>query len=153
MNILSGIIVLILSVVLSILLSNKYAKRKNFYAEFSRFNEKILKEISFTSSSLLKISKTLPHDSDFGLTTSKYFSGEKKVQYLSYLSKEENEYYLYFLSNVGLSDRDSQIAFISKTQQELDEKLKKTNEDEKKYKSLYIKLGFLFGLIMMIILL
>lgn len=153
MNILSGIIVLCLSVALSILLSNKYTKRKTFYTEFSRFNEKILKEVSFTSSSLFKISKSLSFDNDFGLTTSKYFAGEKNVQTLAYLSKEENEYYLYYLSNVGLSDRESQIAFVSKTQQELVEKLKNSSEDEKKYKSLYVKLGFLFGLIMMIILL
>ncbi len=153
MNIFGGIIVLILSVILGVLLSSKYTKRKDFFLQFSLFNNRLQKEVSFSSASIGNITKNLSKEKDFNQLTADYFSGEKNLKILSYLSKEENEYFSFYLQNIGLSDRETQLSFISKVEQELNEKVKVSEEEEKKYKSLYVKLGFLFGLIMLIIML
>ena len=69
----------------------------------------------------------------------------------SYINKDEIEYFYNYLKILGTGDKDSQIDFLDKIDINIIEKQKQSIIDENKYKQLYIKLGFLIGLIIFIL--
>ena len=71
-------------------------------------------------------------------------------QYL--LEEEKNELNRYF-KTIGTSDKIGQLEYLSSMDITLKNKRIQTEENEKKYRMLYIKMGFLIGLIILIILL
>ena len=52
---------------------------------------------------------------------------------------------------IGRSDAASQRTFLSAARQEISEKKKSTEEAYKKYFALYLKLGFLAGLVLVVL--
>ena len=56
------------------------------------------------------------------------------------------------MENIGALDKKTQLEFLSSCDAEIKEKVDKCEINAKKYKSLCVKLGFLIGLIGMIIL-
>ena len=54
---------------------------------------------------------------------------------------------------IGSGDKDTQIEYLNAVSAQLSNKCVICEEEEKKYRSLYVKLGFLIGLIALIILL
>ena len=151
MKLLIGFCVLALSSILGYLYAQKYEKRYKFYFSFSSFNKKIMNEAYFTQKSVKSILSESDNEDDFYKIADQYFTkAENKIDY-KYLNEEDKKYLFSYLKCIGGCDRDTQIKFVNISEEELKQRVKLSFEEKKKYFPLYIKLGFLIGLIMFIV--
>lgn len=148
MKIFLGIIIIILLSFVGYLLSNKLTKRKNYYKSFNNFNDRLKNEIGFSKNSLLNL---FDEENDFNNSLKLLLKGEK-INKISYLSKDESDFLIKYAKNIGKSDKNTQIDYINKCKDSIDKLYNESIENEKKYKTLYVKLGFLIGLIIFILL-
>lgn len=153
MKIIIGIFFLFLCTFIGYNLSLKYTKRKIFYGNFFNFNEKLLREVSFLQTTIVSLLNDIDINTDF-YDSLKHYVNTKEFkfdkQYL--LEEEKNELNRYF-KTIGTSDKIGQLEYLSSMDITLKNKRIQTEENEKKYRMLYIKMGFLIGLIILIILL
>lgn len=153
MKIIIGIFFLFLCTFIGYNLSLKYTKRKIFYGNFFNFNEKLLREVSFLQTTIVSLLNDIDINTDF-YDSLKHYVNTKEFkfdkQYL--LEEEKNELNRYF-KTIGTSDKNGQIEYLNSMDITLKNKRIQSEENEKKYRTLYIKMGFLIGLIILIILL
>ena len=93
--------------------------------------------------------------SQFNNVLDYYFNKNSKMEFKldkHVFSNEDKEYVEKYMNNIGSVDKKTQLDFLSSCDIELKEKVAKCEQNAKKYKSLCIRLGFLIGLIGMIIL-
>jgi len=148
-----GIISMLLCVLVGYFLSMKYSDKRKFYGDFVDFNNTLKTEVAFSKSSIIKIlQNSNKENSLFYTCVSKYFfDSEVKIALNKAFSQEDVEFLNRYLKSVGVSDKDSQIAFINSVESTLNDKYKLVANDEKKYRSLLVKLGFFIGLIAFIL--
>lgn len=152
MKIFVGILLCIISTFIGYYFSKKYSVRRKFFQDFVDFNSAIKKEISFSKNTLISFIKSFENANDLFyknlidvIVNKKNVSLEKNI-----FTKQENQYLTSYLNFIGTSDTNSQLNFLNKTEKELDGFLEESMAEEKKCKPLYIKIGFLIGLIMFI---
>ena len=147
-----GIIIILLSTIIGYNLSLKFDKRKKYYQDFCAFNKKLQTEISFTKASVVRIIENIDNkQGDFNLLINNLiFNMNYQINY-NYLQKEEKEFILDYVKSITDVDEITLKKYVETAIQKLNEDYVKAVNDEKKYKSLYVKLGFLFGLIVFII--
>ena len=153
MNIFLGIILLVLCTFIGYVCSGKYSLKKEFYGHFVEFNTKLKDEVSFYQTSIVKLVKSILIESDFYNCIKTYILNKEFIFEKDYLSSDEKEFLFQYLNKIGKSDKKSQIEYLQATNKIITEKYEKYSLDEKKYKHLCIKLGFLIGLIAFIIVL
>ena len=154
MNIFFGTISLLLSTYLGFLLSKKYTDRKKFYLSFCEFNKILKNEISFSQKTIVEILKGRDGTDCFYKYLISYFINKKELNLnVEYISKEEKDFLNNYVKTIGNSDKKTQIEYIESISCYLDKKSNEVSIEEKKYKKTYLKLGFLIGLILLIILL
>lgn len=153
MNVYIGVISLICCTFLGYRLSVKYTERKNFFYDLYGFNEKMIGEMSFGRKTLKKIAENEKENGVMigNILYDKILYG--KTHYPAYINKEEAAVLDDYFNTLGRSDGESQLKFLSVQRKIFDEKRIETETQEKKYKKLYIKLGFLSGLIILVALL
>ena len=151
MKIVLGIVLVFLSTFLGYVLSAKFTSRKQFYNDFYNFNSKLKQEISFRQSTILSLIDS--EFSDFYSILRKYLKENVFCFNKTYLKEEEVKFFYNYVNTIGTGDKDSQIDFLDKINANLLEKQRNSFDEEKKYKTLYIKLGFLFGLIIFVLVL
>ena len=78
---------------------------------------------------------------------------DKKAIELPLLNKRENEFLQSYFRVLGKTDSATQLAFFNAQKAPIEGYLNTAKEDETKYRPLYIKLGFLIGLILFVIML
>ncbi len=154
MNIIIGLVALFSCTYFGFNFSKKFTSRKTFYFDFNEFNKIIKNEINYSQNTLYSILKNNTNtDSDFyKVLKNVILSKEKFTSNQKYLESDELSYFKSYIEKVGSGDKFSQIKFIDNAYEYVNEKYKIASEDEKKYKKLYIKLGFLVGLIIFIVL-
>jgi len=154
MNVLIGIIFICISTFVGHNISLKYVKRKKFYLDFNTFNKTLTTELNFSKSTLKSIFSNFENkNGDFYSYFSGLYDNENKKINLEYLSNDEKQFIKdYFLS---ISDADSETLknYVGLSGAKINDCLKLATNDEKKYRTLYLKLGFLIGLIALIVLL
>jgi len=154
MKLIFGIICLIICTYIGHILSKKYVKRRTFFSDFSDFNKKVKNEISFSKNTLIDIIKNFSNKTGvFYLQTRNYFNNKKIVFEDKLLSEQEQSFFKRYLDNLGVLDKTTQIDYLELVEKEIEEKKSTAILEEEKYKKLYLKLGFLIGLIMLIMLL
>lgn len=153
MNVIVGIIFLLVCVFISYVLSCKYSDKTKFYQDFVAFNNKVISEISFSLNSIPKIIKNSSNDSPFYLVVADFVNNNSFNCNYKFLKESDKEYVKSYLDNIGKSDRETQLQYFKNINEELSNRVIDAKEDEKKYKSLFIKVGFLIGLIAFIIVL
>lgn len=151
MKIILGIFLFLTCILLGYILSLKFTKKRQFYSRFLEFNSNIKNEISFSQSTLMKIVDGLNVKSDFNECVERYFKQKTFIFDKNYLNKDEIDYFKAYLSKLGSSDKFTQLSFLDETGLKINKDLLIATENERKYKKLYIKLGFLLGLIALII--
>ncbi len=152
MKIVLGIVLICLSTLLGYIMSGKFSLRKEFYNDFYNFNNKLKQEISFKQTTITNIIKN-NDESDFYLVLNNYIKNNSFDFDKQYLSKDEIEYLHNYLKILGTGDKQSQLEFLGKANESIMEKQKESTENEKKYIVLYIKLGFLIGLVLFVLVL
>ena len=154
MRLIFGVICIILSVFLGNMFSEKYVKRKNFYSDFSGFNKKLKANVSFSKRSLLEIINSEDcSNSDFYALLKKYIDKREFDFTSKYLKTDELDFVKSYFDLIITSDDKTLEDFIDLNTKKLNETYEISLLNEKKYKSLYVKMGFLIGLIATIILL
>ena len=154
MNILCGILIIILCIFIGYMMSSKYTDKKIFYYNFSNFNNKLIKEVGFSKKTISQIINELNDNTDFYKQMVNVIINKKEFDFsCKYLTEDEKKYFTTYMLNIGKTDSTSESKFIEDVKENIDKKYKICEEDEKKYKKLYIKVWFFIGLMMLIILL
>lgn len=148
MNLFFGVLLLFISTIVGYYLSLKFVKKREFYENFSSFNKTFTSEVGFSQKTLKDIISKF--DNDFYNFLKNNINGSKDFS-LKYLSEEEMTFAKTYANSIGVGDKHSQLEFLKSITTEIDNRLKVSIENEKKYKNLYVKLGFLTGLICLII--
>lgn len=155
MNILLGCLLLILSTYVGTCFSKKYTERNIFYNDFIVFNNNLKNEINYSQNTIFYIlnNKTRKNSDFYNCVKAFFFDKQTFVFEKNYINNEEKTFFNNYLQTIGSGDKVAQLKYVELISQQLKEKVKKTEEDQLKYKSTYIKLGFLVGLILLIVLL
>lgn len=151
MKLFLGIILLILSILISFIMSNKFYFRRVFFNDFATFNRELKQNILFKQNTLIKLINSYQIKSDFFILTKNYIENGQYKFDKKYLTKQELSFFDEYLKLIGVGDKVSQLDFINSVEDIISSKQVQAVNDEKKYKILYIKLGFLIGLILLIL--
>jgi len=154
MSVFLGVIAIVICVIISIMLSQKYVIRRQYFEDFYFFNSRLKTEVAFSQRTILSLIEETDKERSLFLDVMKehFCDSEKQIE-LKHLKKSEVDYLDSYLNTIGKSDKATQLKFLEKIELEIGGELKKAKEEEIKYKSLYVKLGFLIGIAILIILL
>ncbi len=154
MKIILGIIIMILCVVIGYFYSKKYQERKKYFEDFKNFNGRVKNEVNFSQTSLISIVKSISTDTAFNSYVHGYFIDKNdSIDKLKFFNEHERTFVSDYMKNIGQGDKNSQSQFLESSEKQIEKYLDDAIEEDKKYRPLCIKLGFLFGLIILIILL
>lgn len=150
MNYFLGITILIISTFIGYLLSQKYSERLKFYECFNLFNKKVKNEVSYTQNTIPNIIDTLDKQNKFYYVANNFYVKGEFECCEGYLNDNEKEYLKNYLQLITKGNRTTLIKYLDSADTQISEYLKESRNNYKKYKSLYIKIGFLIGLILLI---
>lgn len=153
MNIFFGVLALIFCTYLGYRTSLKYVKRKNFFNDFAEFNKKLKNEVLFLQNTLVKITDKIDDGNDFNTCIKEYVKNKKYGFELNYLSADEKEFFDKYLGIIGKGDKTSQLQYLNSVDEKISALYVSASSEEKKFKTLYVKLGFLIGLMALVLLL
>lgn len=135
------------------LLTRKYKQRMLFFYNLDLFNERLVNEVSYTRVPLPAFVEKYEFGGDF-----KKMLDEKKATDFgsenygfSYLTADERKFLSDYFLLVGKSDAASQRTYLSAVRGEIAERRRTAEDIYKKYFSLYMKLGFLAGLVLAVL--
>lgn len=141
--------------------SKKYRKRKDFFNRLFAFNDEFLNEISYHKRPLNEFLKCYRQKSDFAVFLTLYLRslGDENLYNDSHtaltemgcFSNEEIQFILEYFSMLGKGDSQSQKQYYSGIKNRLNEYMDRAKADCEKYGKLYVKLGFLCGLTILIL--
>jgi len=137
-------------------LSEKYKLRHLFYSDFNSFNRIMLGEVSFTKSTLPEVLGNARYKGNFANLLEEYkkflYDGvEFEYKSLWFLSEEEKVFITTYFKTLGRSDARSQLDYLKLCEDKLKIVTAKTETDEKKYRTLYLKMGLLTGLLVLVL--
>ena len=137
------------------LISNKFAESQTFWGKFAYKHEKIKAEISFSQNPLSEIlydkKENIEKQDGFSVMLHDCFKNGKITHKLKFLSEEEIRFIEKYFQSLGTTDKDSQINILKSMETEIKKYSEIADEKCKKYRPLYIKLGFLSGLVIFIL--
>ena len=152
MRIIAGAVLVAVSTLIGLLLSVKYTERKKFYADFYSFNKRYIECVSFSGDSLKKLLSENNASSDFYEYMRAFAEDKTTVFKKKYLSADESAFLYEYAATLGRGDYETEKTKANVSLEKIKERKEKSVDDEKKYKPLLIKLGFLFGAIVFILL-
>lgn len=142
-------------------LAKKYRRRKLFFGEWKEFNERFITEISYYRRPLGEFFAKFTYKGEFQKFLESYFewlnfgSGRiselLEIPFCSFLTKEEKNILVDYFQMLGKGDSNSQKAYFSSVKETLAKLCANAESSHKKYGDLYIKLGFLSGLLILIL--
>ena len=134
-------------------LTQKYKRRKEFFYNLSMFNERLVNEVSYTKVPLPAFMEKYEFSGDFRKMLEERKSAEfsARISSPAYLTADERKFLIDYFGMIGRSDAASQKTYLSSLRTEIEERRKNSDETYKKYFALYIKLGFLAGLMLSIL--
>ena len=153
MRLFLGIVLLFFCLFVGYCVSGKYYFRRLFYTDFLNFNTVFGHEIAFKQTTIIDILKNQTQKSDFFVLLNDFVLKQKKEFDCTYLTNQEKSFVYEYLEKLGRFDKETQLEYIRGVNEIIVEKHQNSILDEKKYKTLYIKLSFLIGLILLIIVL
>ena len=145
------------------LLSKKYRQRKLFFLQLKEFNGRFLNEISYYRRPIAEFASGYSYQGEFQTLLSLFFekikerSATEKIfledEEFTFLSRDEKRLIEDYFQMLGKGDSTSQKGYFSSAKDVLSKLQTETEADCKKYGDLYVKLGFLCGLLILIIML
>ncbi|MBQ8429179.1 MAG: stage III sporulation protein AB [Clostridia bacterium] len=141
--------------------SGKYRKRIQFFAQFEEFNERFLSEISYYRRPIKQFLGKYNYKGEFSILLTEFlFSIEnneifgvkiREEDAFHFLKKEEKEILCDYFSMLGKGDSATQKGYFSAMKEQLTRLRQEAQKEGKRYADLYVKLGFLFGLFLLIL--
>lgn len=158
-----GIAVVAFTSLCGYFLAQKYRRKQLFFRQLYVFNERFLSEISYYRRPLLDFATKYRYKEEFGELLRIFFYGLEKKNYslksaldkpeYAFLDVEEKTLLDDYFSMLGKGDCTSQKCYFSSMCDLLKKKQQETEETCKKYANLYVKIGFLLGLLILILIL
>lgn len=141
--------------------SKKYRKRKLFFNQLKIFNERFLSEISYYRRPLGEFISKYTYKGDFDDFLQSYFQTLRdneenalltlSFEEFSFLTNEEKAVVEDYFLMLGRGDSVSQKNYFSAVKEQITKLLTEAERSYKQYGSLYVKLGFLCGLLLLIL--
>jgi stage III sporulation protein AB len=162
MKILLGVCIVCFTSYCGYFFAKKYRIRKLFFIQLYEFNEFYLNEISYFRRPLPEIVKRKKYKGAFlellndffellNDNTTKKSAIYEKVEAYDFLTADEKGVIGDYFSMLGAGDSVSQKEYFNSAKNSLGGYKTKSVEDSEKYGGLFIKLGFLFGLTVLIL--
>lgn len=158
-----GIAVVAFTSLCGYVLARKYRQKQLFFRQFYTFNERFINEISYYRRPLQEFVKKYAYKEEFNqLLLAFFYSLEKKrlvlkdildKQEYDFLKQEEKVVVMDYFLMLGKGDSASQKLYFSSMRDVLSKLQKEAEDTCKKYADLYIKIGFLLGLLILILIL
>ncbi len=143
------------------LLTKKYRRRKQFFSQLFEFNERFLAEITYYRRPLRAFVSAYTYRGEFQELLLDYFAETSNQGHVfieridnseyDFLKKEEKRTVYDYFSMLGKGDSNSQKNYFTSVKETLSKLKKEAEENNKKYGDLYVKLGFLCGLLILIL--
>ncbi len=158
---LSGIAIIVFTTFCGYLFSKRYRQRKSFFTQLKEFNERFLNEIAYSRRPIRQFIASFEYKGEFALLLQEFCkraeggmlemrSRLEETEYV-FLQVEEKMILCDYFSMLGRGDSASQKEYFSALRETLS-KLQKESEDKaKRYGDLYVKMGFLLGLFILIL--
>ena len=118
--------------------------------DLHNFNERFIGEVSYTRIPLSAFFDKYEYGTDFTAVLAEIKA--KNFIEFPYLTETEKRLAQDYFSMIGKSDAKSQGNYLGAVRAELEKEKTDSEAEYKKYFALYTKLGFLFGLIVAILL-
>lgn len=144
------------------LFASKYRKRKLFFKQFKEFNERFLSEIAYYRRPIKEFAAKYTYQGEFKLLLEDFFEGidgrsaaDRAIVDMpayKFLTAEEKRTIEDYLLMLGKGDSASQKGYFSSVKDTLATLQSESETACKKYGDLYVKLGFLCGLLILILL-
>ena len=156
-----GIIIVITCTLCGYLFSAKYRRRKQFFTQFFEFNERFISEISYYRRPLKECIARYAYKGEFSKMLERFFYVVETKDNVTlfdgsneffFLKQDEQRSIEDYFRMLGKGDSASQKIYFGARKDELQKWQSEAIITCKKYADLYIKLGFLFGLFLFILL-
>jgi len=136
-------------------LAKRYRQRKAFFRQLYEFNQRFLNEIAYYRRPIQEFIGKYTYQTDFEEVLQDYFSSLRGGLFdlggYAFLKEDERIFLYDYFQMLGKGDSSSQKTYYTSVKDGLT-KWKITSEEEaKKYEDLYVKLGFLCGLFILIL--
>ena len=158
---LSGIAIIVFSTFCGYLLSKRYRRKKLFFQELKAFNERFLSEISYFRRPIREFVASFSYQGEFRIFLESFFSMMGKdainvwnilnLSNFSFLTEEEKGMVSDYFLMLGKGDSLSQKGYFSSMKEPLSKCYIESEKDCKRYGDLYVKIGFLCGLLILIL--
>ena len=154
MRLITGILLLVVSTFLGFFYSRRYGERRKTFERLGVFNSRVKAEVVFSKGSLVSLVKNTECDNPAAEYIRDFFLEKKESEEkLKIFTKDEKDFFTDYVRRIGQGDKKSQTDYLEAAEIKINGYISAAEEADKKYRPLCIKLGFLFGLIILIILL
>lgn len=131
-------------------MSEKYTLRSELFDDFYRFNREMINQLTYFKRRIPEIISNFSCKNQFLILLNEYkdyINGKDlSLDKFWYLSIDEKELITAYFVLLGKSDALSQLNNLNSYNEKLKNLATDTINEEKKYKKLYVKLGFFAGL-------
>lgn len=157
---LSGIAIIAFTTLCGYLLAKKYRRRRLFFSQWKEFNERFLSEISYYRRPIQQFIGNFSYQGEFERLLQAFLQRlqtPERVEELTegvdfaFLKAEEKRVVEDYFLMLGKGDSASQKAYFSSIKDTLSKLQGEAEESSKRYGDLYIKMGFLCGLLLLIL--
>jgi stage III sporulation protein AB len=156
-----GIAIIAFSSFCGHLMAKKYRQRDSFFKQFREFNERFLNEISYTRRPLVEFITAYSYEGEFRELLQNFYTFLKEDssnssflqegQAFAFLRAEDRQIIQDYFLMLGKGDTVSQRGYFSAMKSSLVELQLEAHNNAKRYSDLYIKIGFLCGLLLLIL--
>ena len=161
LKVLSGIAIVAFTTFCGYILAKKYRQRKQFFVQLQEFNERFLSEISYYKRPIHEFISKFSYCGEFSVFLQDFVKAlangsfqERTIDELplyDFLTQEEKRFVSDYFLMLGKGDTASQKGYFSSVKEPLNRLQTKATEASKKYGDLYVKIGFLCGLFILIL--
>jgi stage III sporulation protein AB len=141
--------------------ARKYRQRKAFFQQLKEFNERYLSEISYYRRPIKAFAASYAYKGEFAQLLNAFFcfldNGQARAfefdftSEFPFLRQDERQVVVDYFFMLGRGDSGSQKGYFSAIKDRLSALSVEAVNDCKKYGDLYVKLGFLCGLFILIL--
>ncbi len=131
--------IIILSTLLGSLLAADKKKRMNVFKELYEFNERLILNMNYGKSKISNIAADFKYVGDL-------MSGK------AVLSGADGEFIKNYVSNLGTTDATSQLEYLNERKSALSKLKSESEENYKKYSSMYVKISLMVGILIAVLL-
>jgi hypothetical protein len=131
--------IIVLTTALGYLMSTDKKKRKNVFEELYEFNEQLILNLKYGKEQLSVVANSYKY-------VSLIINGQKV------LDGEDGQFIDNYIKNLGATDAISQIDYLNERKLTLKKYKDESAENYKKYSSLYLKISFMTGILIAVLL-